>query len=626
MPARVYELQITTKADVAGVTAATTAVQGLNKEARDLEKEFEAVRSELEKQGRALGLTAEGAQKYALVVKEMVRDLDAIEKAPGLDAAQKEEQAAIAHAKMSAALKELSENHKDADAAINKTGRTMEISRERAVMMGNALAGIVSQLALGADGTQLMASGATSLAMILSTAGPWGIAAGFAIQTLTTLGLKYKQTSEEAEKAAAKEVEAMTRTTESIRNANIHEDQWRRDMEKGNRVVDDRVTALKQRNQAEQEATRLIDAQRTAQDDLNRAQDAAAVASGKMSEATASENERKRQSEALFARHRAELEQDAKAEQDAIKAAENASAREQSALNTQREAEEQYANAKRAKAAQDAAAKAKQREDQARREMNEVDANFPEFDPDPDTALANHRAKQEEKAKKQTEIDAARRQRQAAEREIESLGRFDTKDGQVDIEKYQTQANQAREAGEAAKVRAERERNEANASRANAEAAFAADRVRQQRERDTLTQQQNNQRAAEAAKSEGNVDKAAFRDAQSELKGAKHEGDEGAKELLELLKQLQKEQTGKNQDFANKLGLMIQALGNGTNVDEMNRIVTALHQHMSSNATAMSGMAQMAENVARSSLAMQQQINAMSARVNQLSAGIKGAQ
>jgi hypothetical protein len=117
----------------------------------------------------------------------------------------------------------------------------LQLTNERAVMMGQVVGGLTAQMISGADGTQLMATGLTHMAMILSTAGPWGMAAGAAVTTVTSLVTALINANKEAKKTAEdgyKELEKIiSATNDEIRK--IDSEEHARALEKHKRAIDD---------------------------------------------------------------------------------------------------------------------------------------------------------------------------------------------------------------------------------------------------------------------------------------------------------------------------------------------------------------------------------------------------
>ena len=102
-----------------------------------------------------------------------------------------------------------------------KVGNQIHINTERVVMMGQVVGGLTAQLISGGDAMTLFTSGATHMAMVLSTGGKWGLTAGFAVTMLTNLVAYLNKANVAARKAAEegfKEItNAIAATHEAIR-------------------------------------------------------------------------------------------------------------------------------------------------------------------------------------------------------------------------------------------------------------------------------------------------------------------------------------------------------------------------------------------------------------------------
>ena len=102
-----------------------------------------------------------------------------------------------------------------------KVGNQLHINTERVVMMGQVVGGLTAQLISGGDAMTLFTTGATHMAMVLSTGGKWGLTAGFAVTMLTNLVAYLNRANVAARKAAEegfKEVtNAIVATHEAIR-------------------------------------------------------------------------------------------------------------------------------------------------------------------------------------------------------------------------------------------------------------------------------------------------------------------------------------------------------------------------------------------------------------------------
>lgn len=153
----------------------TVSQEQANKEAKELARTLE---TELKQKAKA---AAEEARR-------LQQALEADKKAMN--------EARIAGGEMAGMFDHVSKN-------TNRANQSLRISQERAVMMGQVVGGLTAQMIAGADGTQLWASGLTHLAMIMSTAGPWGMAAGAAVTILTGLTTGLMKANEESKKAAA---------------------------------------------------------------------------------------------------------------------------------------------------------------------------------------------------------------------------------------------------------------------------------------------------------------------------------------------------------------------------------------------------------------------------------------
>jgi hypothetical protein len=281
------EIPITIKADASGAKEASAAIQSITKDVTDL--------------ARANGLSEESTKKVGEVVEDLTRKFSALDEAVAAGAITHEEATsqlipAIQEAKekvdaLVEAEKKLDDTSKaTADTLENKltqgatkaadqamrmkreleadekvmakvraegdrlagsfdyvsktTGNVnkgLQLTNERAVMMGQVVGGLTAQMISGADGTQLMATGLTHMAMILSTAGPWGMAAGAAVTIVTSLVTGLMKANDQAKKTAEegyKELQGIIEAT-NAELLKIDSEQHARALEKHKRAIDD---------------------------------------------------------------------------------------------------------------------------------------------------------------------------------------------------------------------------------------------------------------------------------------------------------------------------------------------------------------------------------------------------
>jgi hypothetical protein len=487
----------------------------------------------------------------------------------------------------------------------------MRITNEKAVMLGNMLAGLTTQFALGADGTQLLASGLTSVAMIMSTGGPWGMAAGFALQSLTALALQWKKSGEEAEQAAKKEEAAMMRTMIARRNAGIEENAWRKSIEAGNLAIDKRVDALNAQVDAEEQVARNRERQRSAEGDLSRAKDDAAVEAGSITKQAANENDRRRAMNDLLAKQEEEMRAANEAQERATISIEEGANKQKILQKAADEAEQQLNRARQAKQAELDASRAKQRVGELSRDLDEVGKGA-------DEASAPQVA--EDARRIQAELDEALKQQHEAERRRTSLGRFKQKaeEGsapQIDLEKYQEAARAAAEAAQGGRGAFDKTQMDGAQAIAKAVSEMQAMVERHAWQRETLATDQDTERVREKkdiaeddAKKQKTIDSKALREAQSKARDLKGDGKDDVKKLINALEDVEKNQRGKNDDFAAKAAQMVEALKDGTDAQEIARIVSALQQHIAVSQQSMNSLATVATNMAQAALATQQRV------------------
>jgi hypothetical protein len=321
---------------VADLSGAQQLDAGLQKTAQTAKAADEAVRNQagglellkaaFNEQIEMAGLSAAATEKAKAAIDQMVQamdqaeqqglskalDFDALMSLDGLQNAQQELNALIeterrAEAqteKFNETITKTSEayakvGHKEqieglggVAKEVTRAGTGMRITAEKAVMMGQAVAGLTSQVVAGADSTQLLASGATNLAMILSTGGPLGMAAGFVVQMMSTFTLQLSKANEAASKAAEEGFKELTSqieaTIDQIKNLNgagatsalerhakainALSDGWKKarsDSEAYYRVQDSKADAEKERAQAALELQRQ-QALDTARDEFDR--------------------------------------------------------------------------------------------------------------------------------------------------------------------------------------------------------------------------------------------------------------------------------------------------------------------------------------------------------------------
>lgn len=192
----------------------------------------------------------------------------------------------------------------------NANGRsagTMRVSNERTVLLGQGMAGLVAQYALGANAQSLIMTGMTNIAMMMSTAGPYGMALGFVTQAITVLVQKYFQVEEAANKAAEKEIAAMEARVDAAREAAANEDSYAKALERSVKAIDLKIAALKREREYEEGVKKLAADEEARAAELQKLRDKDAVAAGDMTPEQAAEDDLIRRDKALFDQQAAEL-------------------------------------------------------------------------------------------------------------------------------------------------------------------------------------------------------------------------------------------------------------------------------------------------------------------------------
>lgn len=204
------------------------AASGLNEQQTAKATEaFDAMLHKLEdvqqKVAEGIFTEDEGAHEYGIALEKVTTDLEQLREVQ--DKAEKDnerynrtiDQTAKAYAKVG--HREQMEGLGGVARQSQAAGNGMRITAERAVQMGQAIAGLTSMVIAGADAKQLMAAGATNLAMILSTGGPLGVAAGVIVQLFSTLTLQLSKAHEQAKKAAEEGFKDLARELDATAKA-----------------------------------------------------------------------------------------------------------------------------------------------------------------------------------------------------------------------------------------------------------------------------------------------------------------------------------------------------------------------------------------------------------------------
>lgn len=327
---RGFDIAITTSADTSGVEKARAAVD----QAKAAVDRFRAASAELAEiqdrmQSNDYGFLPPGQLDQDLArLQELQTEIKGLENAEATLAEQ---------------TKKLGQEHERTNEKVKTTGNSFNVTREKGVMLGNMAAGLATQFGLGADATQLMASGMTNLAMIMSTGGPWGIAAGFVLQTLTALTLKWKQFDEAAEKATQAELSKMTATVAELNNAKVAQEEWANSVKHTIDLINLQTSALErqQKVQTEERERAAKQSQEQREDDERERQER--LEDGKITEDDIRSDKIAADANAMREEElgkQAEIEKElGKAQREKAAAQEEFQARESKA----REAEEKYA-------------------------------------------------------------------------------------------------------------------------------------------------------------------------------------------------------------------------------------------------------------------------------------------
>lgn len=510
--------------------------------------------------------------------------------------------------------------------ATTQTGGNMRITESRAAMLTQSIAGLVSQAMLGGDSMQLLGSASTHLAMVMATGGPLGIALGFITQLVATLGIQYAKTAEESAKAEAKARTDARARVDQLGNMRAAQHDWAKSVKETENAYDLMLTKLglalaqneRLRGREEQD---LADQQRQEEDEDRRA-----VEGGTMTESEAAQRKFDREDAAAEQKvaHAKERADEAEREAEAKIAALDAKQREDQQAAVA--AEKRYQDAVRAKNQDDVVKKASERIEGREKAIESNDSALAvvsdvlmgpmglqaRMNREAQNQMLRASQEKDRAIKKAAEDEAAAIRAQYPDLDRGEEGVKKAKEDKLTAAKTRDE-NFDKRKGEAARYL-----DEANAAR---EAYVQAD-THESRNRD-YRDSQRERGMVDAGKRDEQKD---VQVAQSKVEDLSREGDSKSKELIAALEALQKSQEGKNGDFTQKLGAMVAALQDGTNPEEMNRIVTALQQHMSATGQTMSMLATTARNMAQSSLAIQQQIAALQKEVADLTSKMKGAQ
>lgn len=258
----------------------------------------------------------------------------------------------------------------------NANGRsagTLRVSNERTVLLGQAMAGLVAQYTMGADAQSLFMSGATNIAMMMSTAGPWGMAAGFATQALAVLVQKYYAVEKAEQAAAEKQIAAMEARVDAARKAAGEEESYAKAVERTAIAIDLKISAMERERQYEEGRKKAAADAATREAELQKMRDKEAVAKGDMTPEAALENDVLARDKALHDQQVAEIEAIEQRRNEAI--TKRTAAEEQFRANKEAMEKEQ-ADAKAARAVADAQVNARAARETIEKEQAAIDSRL----------------------------------------------------------------------------------------------------------------------------------------------------------------------------------------------------------------------------------------------------------
>jgi len=462
-------------------------------------------------------------------------------------------------------------------------------------MLGNALAGIVTQMTLSADATQLFASGLTSAAMIMSTAGPWGMAAGLALQTLTMFGLKYKQAADEAEKAAERQAAAQRQTLLSINNLRAAEDDYSNSAERSTAQVEARIAALQRQIDRERDLMTTLEETQKRQDDLQAARDAEAVERGDMTKEEASAAAREREEGALFQDHVKRLDEEDKALQEAKIARDKAIAEYNRLEEEARRTRERYEQGKQVKAAES-------RVQSTEGDIESIDKDI--------SGLAGVEGAQEEikellRKRREAEAELARQKKEAEDQQQKAglLPRVKGSDASdprtyVDLDELRKAAEAAERKSDEALPKLSEDVEAANEAVVRARNNRSNEEYRYRDEKEKMEIRHRQQVRDE----EG----ASIKAAESQAEKAESEVDKQARTLEGKLGDMADKVRGVNANVAAQFDAMAKALSDGASTQELNQATQLIAQFSQTSNEAFNAMAAACRNAAASALAAQQ--------------------
>lgn len=477
------------------------------------------------------------------------------------------------------------------------------VTREKAVMMGNAMAGLVTQMAMGSDATSLLASGMTNAAMIMSSAGPWGIAAGFMLQALTAIGVKMKQTSDEAAAAAKKQEEAAARTQEALRNMAAAEESYGSSVEKSKRAIDQKVSSLQEQERREKDLADRLQTVRESQDKLAEAQDQADVASGDLTPAEALQNKQERERKALEEKQAADLEANRRAEREGI----TAKAQVEQEFGAKQEA------ADKAQQAADAAPKLAKIEEQIQkrrealeaidRELLEMADAAEQGAPVSDAKMKSIRDDQARLMKEQQDLAAGAKAIRG------QMGPVQRQDGKVDVDYYQREAAKAKQDVEKALPDAAERQRRAQEQIDKAQLDRETGLPQQQDAETRLLKNKQEQESKAAELDAAKADNAKASQGLGEMEGKLKTG------LESMATQVQ----ATNAAMAQQIRDAAAALNDGSTQQEMERIASLMHQFTGSLNTGLRDLSSTMETCAQQGANNAAEIARLKSQIEQLS-------
>jgi hypothetical protein len=335
MADREFKLVVKTVADTTGLAQIRTM---LEQQAKAGGYSADAV----ERMGKAFDKLTASASKYEAATRSgtMSEGEASTRMAREIEATVAEMQAlGEAERKAAGHTGELAEKQERLATSLQITGTQMRINNERAVMMSQAFAGIVMAAASGTDAMSLYRQALTGTAMIMSTAGPWGIAAAAMTQALGTLAINYVETGKAAEEAAKKELAAVDEGFKKLQEKKDAQYQWDESIKKNNQSLDEHLQKLRLIGEAMDDNRRRELEYADKQDELAKFNDDRAVEDGVISQEEADLRQRERE-DAKIARER-EAQLDTFNQQESLAKAESQAAQEEAQQLLDKEKETQ---------------------------------------------------------------------------------------------------------------------------------------------------------------------------------------------------------------------------------------------------------------------------------------------